>query len=662
MKIIIFFIFAFVVLNAQETEKPYSAGFIFGLNQVYNYSEIPLIPLADDCGFFRDGEDNSYHIGFNFAYKLNQNFRISARALYDKRPANLYQETTDFEVLNPTTNQYVPFVRGHDYSAELDFLTFDVGIIYQPLNNIPVYLRPSLDIGEAFFSSDIKNTETILSPDGVLYPDQTRQAIVEQGELIDATTSFGASLALGADFYLKNRVRLSPEISYRYGLTSIRSEHDWNQNVIRLSLVAAMDFGGDTEPLPQRKEAVVIQQDEEEDVVVEEIPLEDVIEDISVGEIVMLETIVTQTYPILPYIFFDEANSEIKKVYTENNTPGNLIESDLPKDNLKIYYRLLDIIGYRLKNNPSLTIELIGVTDGKELPTREERIDLARNRAETIADYLFDNWNLNKEQIVISADNVPALATNPKYAEGNEENRRVEIASRHPEIFEPVVHSQFLEYTALNSQALIDIEISSAEEIESYNVNVVHNGSVLSDDFLKNTFETERSIGNNILVKDELEKLIQNDLKNGKNQLEVQVKVETKSGRTETKYIPVPIDIEKDNFELGRLNLIVFDFDKADITNENKDMIKKFINTSIKEKSTVQITGSTDKLGEKDYNKSLSLSRAKSVEQFILIQKPDANITEVKGLGDQNLLFDNNLPEGRFYCRTVLVEVVTPIE
>ena len=94
----------------------------------------------------------------------------------------------------------------------------------------------------------------------------------------------------------------------------------------------------------------------------------------------------------------------------------------------------------------------------------------------------------------------------------------------------------------------------------------------------------------------------------------------------------------------------------------NKEMIKNFVVNSISDSSKVMITGSTDKLGEKDYNLKLSKARAENTYSYIMNLKPKAEFEEIKGIGDSKLLYDNDLPEGRFYCRTVLIEVSTPVK
>jgi outer membrane protein OmpA-like peptidoglycan-associated protein len=113
---------------------------------------------------------------------------------------------------------------------------------------------------------------------------------------------------------------------------------------------------------------------------------------------------------------------------------------------------------------------------------------------------------------------------------------------------------------------------------------------------------------------------------------------------------------------LSRLSLIVFDFDQASINKQNERMISQFVKKSLYPASTITITGSTDNLGELKHNQKLSEDRAFHVRDLVLEDKPDSKITSTKGIGPSELLYDNHLPEGRYYCRTVRLEVETPIE
>jgi outer membrane protein OmpA-like peptidoglycan-associated protein len=109
------------------------------------------------------------------------------------------------------------------------------------------------------------------------------------------------------------------------------------------------------------------------------------------------------------------------------------------------------------------------------------------------------------------------------------------------------------------------------------------------------------------------------------------------------------------DYEVEKFSLILFDFDKATIEGMNKNIVE-FIKKRIKSNSEVQIVGYSDRTGDQEYNKRLSEERAKSTKKEL--KRIDANAF---GLGEEVLLYDNDLPEGRFYCRTVEIIVKTKI-
>lgn len=91
-------------------------------------------------------------------------------------------------------------------------------------------------------------------------------------------------------------------------------------------------------------------------------------------------------------------------------------------------------------------------------------------------------------------------------------------------------------------------------------------------------------------------------------------------------------------------------------------MIRRFVAEAIEPTSSVRITGSTDRLGESAHNQQLSTARAENVKNLLLSQQPTYRQIEARGIGEAPHLYDNDIPEGRFYCRTVAVEVKTPFK
>ena len=84
----------------------------------------------------------------------------------------------------------------------------------------------------------------------------------------------------------------------------------------------------------------------------------------------------------------------------------------------------------------------------------------------------------------------------------------------------------------------------------------------------------------------------------------------------------------------------------------------------IKTGDKVIIHGHTDVIGEYAYNQKLSLDRANDVRAILeksLAKAGTNDVTfEVTGLGENEDLspFENNLPEERFYNRSVIIDII----
>jgi outer membrane protein OmpA-like peptidoglycan-associated protein len=78
--------------------------------------------------------------------------------------------------------------------------------------------------------------------------------------------------------------------------------------------------------------------------------------------------------------------------------------------------------------------------------------------------------------------------------------------------------------------------------------------------------------------------------------------------------------------------------------------------------SDAVVVGHTDVIGSDEYNLKLSASRgAKAKEELASLLQIKVKSLDSKGVGEAEPLFDNSLPEGRFYNRTVQVIIETPV-
>lgn len=108
--------------------------------------------------------------------------------------------------------------------------------------------------------------------------------------------------------------------------------------------------------------------------------------------------------------------------------------------------------------------------------------------------------------------------------------------------------------------------------------------------------------------------------------------------------------------KIDRYSLILFEFNSTELSEKNIE-IANFIKQNIQPDSRVLITGYTDNIGDADYNRKLSRSRAEKLSDILGTDK-----AFVRGLGESEEIYDQSIPEGRFYSRTVEVEIETPIK
>jgi outer membrane protein OmpA-like peptidoglycan-associated protein len=79
------------------------------------------------------------------------------------------------------------------------------------------------------------------------------------------------------------------------------------------------------------------------------------------------------------------------------------------------------------------------------------------------------------------------------------------------------------------------------------------------------------------------------------------------------------------------------------------------------------VQGFTDETGDPQHNDRLSQDRASQVAQrltFLLEQAKLKGIPQLhaEGRGSHDLLYDNSLPEGRFFSRTVTITIERAIK
>jgi outer membrane protein OmpA-like peptidoglycan-associated protein len=109
---------------------------------------------------------------------------------------------------------------------------------------------------------------------------------------------------------------------------------------------------------------------------------------------------------------------------------------------------------------------------------------------------------------------------------------------------------------------------------------------------------------------------------------------------------------------------ILFDFDKSKTIASYEKFLTDIVTPLIPDSGTVIIHGYTDIVGEEEYNENLSNERVQDAQDILGRAISNSGkrgiIFETFGFGEnlQYAMFDNSLPEGRSYNRTVVIDIV----
>ncbi len=369
------------------------------------------------------------------------------------------------------------------------------------------------------------------------------------------------------------------------------------------------------------------------------------------------EFISQKTSPLLNYVFFDENSNDIPERYVKlsKEETEEFSEEKLYKyGTLQYYYNILNIIGRRMNKFPGAELTLTSVNSG--IGDEESTGDIYDKRSQTLKNYFTDVWDIEENRISTKTEKVTSLASSTMSEEDKaEEMRRVEITSNVWDIVKPVFSRDTIREYKPQMIRFVP-EVNAEAGIDNWSIDVSHDGKNLLDlsgrgrapgRYDWNVTEESKILSENGY---DIDYYIEVDDKRGQN-YKSQIK------RMFYKYTSI-LQKQQERLEdviLGRYSLILFDFDKADITAHNKRIVD-FIKKRITPDSRIIIKGYTDAIGEDDYNQRLSEARARAAQEAL------GMIAEtVKGLGESVLLYDTDLPEGRFYCRTVEIMIETKV-
>jgi outer membrane protein OmpA-like peptidoglycan-associated protein len=277
------------------------------------------------------------------------------------------------------------------------------------------------------------------------------------------------------------------------------------------------------------------------------------------------------------------------------------------------------------------------------------KIDLSKQRAMAVRDYLVNTWGIDGKRIVVDQRNLPELPTNPVTKAGMEENRRVEISSSDPRITDPVKIENRKSESVGETRIRFETTIQNGENanIASWKITMDQNGAPIGNG----------ESGNGAPPK-VISSVIPDAMKYDGQPIHYQMEMTDAAGK---KYTAdgmtrvVKKTVEHANLE--KYAMLSFDFDKSEVNERAQKMINLIGESITVEANGVGVSGFCDNTGADDYNQALSEARAAAAADALRKATRLPANTNVGGHGKRDPKFVNELPEGRMLNRRVEVEI-----
>lgn len=686
----------------RETILKVGAYGAFNLNNhKADFSEVPGCPSCSPG--FRDGSGTGLAGGILVELPLPPQYGLGVRLGISQ----LNSQLTRMENIGNTEELDPPGVTDamseHLIDAKISVLAIEPYFRYKFFKGLWASAGVNFGVG---MTHKFDQKETLKEPNGVVFKETDTKTRNEFHNLdipdFNSMQMFGA-VGLGYELPLGSRASLSPEVKYFLPFTKV-SNLEWKANTLALGVSVTYDiwkplevnyreerqYIRDTTTVQiaglERETIVKIDSvtkvsskkiDETNIVTIYEtresyerrIPrLMDLKVDLSLfgmdnrgvrttenPKVVIEETEVEELFPLLPYVFFAEGSSDLASAPVTRLTGSEraaFTDKSLPWETLGIYSNMLNLVGYRMTQKPAAKLTITGTNNN--LGGEAGNTALSRARAESVKSYLTEVWDIAPSRIAVKAQNLPDKPSNNATTDGQTENRRAELSSNDLDILRPVSLAE-IERTATPPVVEIVPDVKAEAGVDSWAIDVSQAETNLRNYTGKGAPEPIRW-----RIEEKPSPLLETPVKFELTATDVagQTKSASKSITIEQITIKKKREIIRNDFRIERFALILFDFDKAELKEAHKQIVYD-IKKRVQPDSRVTISGYADRQGTPEYNRELARKRALEVQKILGVAEDKLTINPV---GSDELLYDNDLPQGRSYSRTVRIEIETPVK
>jgi len=706
---LLLFLFSICVLNSEEVDTT-EPIYYYGAYAAYNinhhsssFKELPGIPSC--CAEYKSGTGGGFSFGGLFELPLNKAVGLGLRLGFSSLDGVLKAEEI---VGNTQVIKYTPLPDTSVVSAKvehsIDSRLYTINL--QPTINFKFFRNLYMEAGlnlSYLFSAKVDHQELLVDPENAVFLEgRAIRNDVSDVDLPDKSSFllFGI-MGIGYQLPIGKKTYIMPEIRYHIPFINISSVN-WKPASFQIGVALKIPVFPEKE-LPEIEETIYerdtvivsIMGLEEEKLVL----LDDNIEkkEIITEDAKIIQTIITENYelqvpkaavlttelkatgiskdgtrqsnptivieeleteegfPLLPHVYFPEGSAELDKTglrLLDKNETDAFSEQKLPWNTLDIYSDILNIIASRMKAMPNASLTITGCNNNIGVEKNNKR--LSRNRAIAVRKYLRDTWGIEESKLRIKERNLPIKPGNNTVVEGQDENRRAELTPNFFEIIKPI---ELKEILRTSNPPVVEIEplIEAEAGLENWNLDINQEEKELRS--YNGSGEPDKIVWN---VEEKPLPLIEAPV-------DIQLNATDKTGQEKsanTSLTLKQLTITKKRYELKddkrieRFSLIVFDYDKAEISPLHKRILKD-LKSRIKPNSKVTIAGYADRTGEPEYNRMLADRRTREVQKVLRVKKENLTLVPV---GSDVLLYDNDLPQGRGYSRTVQITIETPVK
>jgi outer membrane protein OmpA-like peptidoglycan-associated protein len=669
-----------------------------------NFRELQGYPNC--CLQFENGTGLGYAMGGLLQIPLNNSLYAGLRLGIHNPSGTLFSnENIGFQFIRnpnaPFDTIGAPITVEHSIVANLLQIHIQPSLLYQISNSL--FLSASLG---AYYSvnADFDQKETLISPSNATFLDGKRIRNEANGTIPEySQILLSGDIGISYDIPVSKHMFISPYLSYHLPFTSLNTL-EWKVSTLQLGLsfkhgvlptkeklyIKDTIYQRDTitnqisgisniqhridHKSTEIKEKVlddsIVQTTYISESYIKEIPIIKAKKTLSLSlqtsgidkkgnrtkdptiQIEEIET--TETFPLLPYVFFNEGEFELSSTaqhLINRNESKMFSENKVFSSTLDFYKDMLNIIGFRMQSEKG-SILIIGNNNASGKDALE---GISEKRANEVANYLHNTWSIPNSRLNKVSGNLPKKPSSNTNPLGQAENSRVEIESNSLSLIKPII-KQTVEMSANPPSLEINPIETSSESLASWDISIEQNGTVFqkykgTGKITNQPYIWDIPVNKTIITEEPIKvKLHAIDTNGNEQTIEKDITLQQLTIKKKREEF-------KDDKKIDRFSLLLFDHNSAELDKNNVDIVNN-IKSFIKPLSKVIITGYADITGEKLYNQELARKRCLEVQKKLEI--PDSR-TEIIPMGSNILLYNNDSPQGRSYSRTVQIQIETPI-